>query len=139
MLKQPQAGRLIEIGVQPWSLRSLLLCLFTVLLLAGCAAFSSEEGVENSWRSLSAATFRPGITTQAEVAELLGPPSQIISLASGTAFYYLREERRGKGFILIVYNQGTQTIRYDRAVFFFDQDGILTNHAIRNDIAPDEP
>jgi outer membrane protein assembly factor BamE (lipoprotein component of BamABCDE complex) len=117
----------------------LVFSLLAVLTIASCAAFSSEEGVENSWRDLPEATFRPGITTQAEVAELLGPPSQIISLASGTAFYYLREERRGRGFILIVYNQGTQTIRYDRAVFFFDRNGILTNHAMRNDIAPDAP
>jgi hypothetical protein len=121
------------------SATGLVFSLLAALLIGGCAAFSSEEGVENSWRDLPEATFRQGITTQAKVAELLGPPSQIISLASGTAFYYLREERRGRGFILIVYNQGTQEIRYDRAVFFFDRNGILTHHAIRNDIAPEEP
>jgi hypothetical protein len=93
------------------SATGLVFSLLAALLIGGCAAFSSEEGVENSWRDL----------------------------ASGTAFYYLREERRGRGFILIVYNQGTQEIRYDRAVFFFDRNGILTHHAIRNDIAPEEP
>jgi len=109
----------------------------TALLLAGCAAFNTEQGVKNSWRDLPEATFRPGVTTQGEVAELLGPPSQILSLANGTAFYYLREQRRGRGFVLIIYNQGTQEIRYDRAVFFFDRNGVLTNYAIRNDISSD--
>lgn len=117
----------------------LIASLATALMLSGCAVFSSEQGVKNSWRDLPDGTFRPSITTQAEVVEFLGPPSQIISLASGTAFYYLREERRGQGFILIIYNQGTQEIRYDRAVFFFDNDGILTHHAIRNDITSDQP
>jgi hypothetical protein len=102
------------------SATGLVFSLLAALLIGGCAAFSSEEGVENSWRDLPEATFRQGITTQAKVAELLGPPSQIISLASGTAFC-------------------TQEIRYDRAVFFFDRNGILTHHAIRNDIAPEEP
>ncbi|UCH72730.1 MAG: hypothetical protein JSU82_10095 [Rhodospirillales bacterium] len=125
--------------IQRGSAAGLIVFLCALLTIAGCAAFTSEEGVENRWRDLPEATFRPGVTTQADVAVLLGPPSQIISLASGTAFYYLREERKGSGFILIVYNQGTQTIRYDRAIFFFDESGILTNHAIRNDIPPDAP
>lgn len=113
----------------------LFLCLQAVLLVGACASFSSEQGVENSWRDLPESALSPGVTTQADVAELLGPPSQIISLATGPAFYYLREQRRGQGFILILYNRVTQQTRYDRAVFFFDGRGVLTSYAIRDDIA----
>ena len=57
--------------------------------------------------------------------DLLGPPSQIIQLVKGDAFYYLLEVARGRGFVLIVFNKFSDDIRYERAVFFFNEDGVL--------------
>ncbi len=65
------------------------------------------------------------MTTQAEVLDLLGPPSQLISLRDQTVFYYLTEEMSGKGQIFIVWNQVSAESKYDRAIFFFDAGGVL--------------
>ena len=32
--------------------------------------------------------------------------------------------------VLLIYNQGDIDVAYDRAVFFFDKDGVLIEHAI---------
>ncbi len=117
----------------PSANRSLLFGAF-FCLLGSCASYTSEQGVENSWGNRPEAAFQSGVTTQTEVADLLGPPSQIVSLANGSAFYYLRERSDGQAYILIIYNDVRQNVRYDRAVFFFDSNGLLTHHAIRDDI-----
>ena len=43
-------------------------------------------------------------------------------------FYYLREEGAGNALVLLVYNQARFKMGYDRAIFFFDQDGVLKEH-----------
>ena len=78
----------------------------------------------------STADFVRGETTRAELLERLGPPSQILSMESETAFYYVLESIHSKGMILLVYNTTSETADYDRAVFFFDDDGVLTDFAV---------
>jgi hypothetical protein len=97
--------------------------------LAGCVSKRSEMGVENKWRGPSSPVFEKGRSTQAEVMRSLGPPSQVIALHDQTLFYYLREQSRTKSFYLIVYNQTRQQIAYDRAIFFFNKQGVLTDFA----------
>ena len=98
-------------------------------LLAGCASWKGDAGVENAWRSSKLSPWIVGETTEAQVAEALGPPSQIIGLEQETVFYYLREHKKGKGLILLLWNWGEQTIRYDRAIFFFEKNGLLTKYS----------
>ena len=45
--------------------------------------------------------------------------------------YYLYERSDGDGLILVVYNQFKVDTRYDRAVFFFDENDRLTDYATR--------
>jgi outer membrane protein assembly factor BamE (lipoprotein component of BamABCDE complex) len=104
--------------------------LFLCLTLAACISSRSESGVINKWRDQSLPEFEPGKTTQAEVAKALGPPSQLINLESGLVFYYLLEKARSTGVILIVYNNIKERVIYDRAIFFFDQQGVLTDYAL---------
>ncbi len=96
-----------------------------MLLVCGCIVSRADSGVTNKWRDETLPAFESGKTTQSEVAHALGPPSQLINLDDQLVFYYLRERVRGRGMILIVYNQSREEIVYDRAIFFFDKKGIL--------------
>ncbi len=112
------------------TLKTLVAVLIISSTLVGCARYKSEQGVENLWRDLPQETFQIGRTTQDEIASLLGPPSQVISLNKQTIFYYLREYREGGGVLLIVYNYVSETTSYDRAMFIFDEQGTLTHFSI---------
>ncbi len=98
-------------------------------LLTGCVSFKSADGVDNVWREIPLESFQAGVTTQAEVLDQLGPPSQLISIDDGVVFYYLAEKGAGRGQILVVWNRREETTTYDRAIFFFDSDGVLQDAA----------
>lgn len=101
--------------------------------LAGCVRYHSSAGVKNTWREIPKDQIQKGITTQADVLEWLGPPSQVIALGEQTVFYYLSQVQSGQSRILIVWNDTKEQTRYDRAVFFFGQDGVLTEFSIRDE------
>ena len=104
------------------------------MILSGCASFGATDGVENLWREVPVDSFEKGVTTQSEVLELLGPPSQLIALNQQTVFYYLTEKTSGKGKIFIIYNQVDASSEYDRAIFFFDLDGLLQEFAYSKEV-----
>jgi hypothetical protein len=106
------------------------------LCLSSCGQFTSQQGVDNRWRDPNAVEFQVGRTTQADVLEALGPPSQIIALTDGVVFYYLREYKSGSAKIFILYNEAHLDVLYDRAIFFFDHDGKLTHHSYSAEEAP---
>jgi hypothetical protein len=92
--------------------------------------------VENRWRAKEVPEWKPGVTTEAQVVETLGPPSSIISLKEYTVFYYMREHQEGGGLVLIIYNNVRNDVRYDRAVFFFDNKGVLSSYSYSNEELP---
>ena len=102
--------------------------LLALLVATGCAQISKKSGVENRWRDQNVA-FQAGVTTQQEVLAQLGLPSQIIALPNQTVFYYLFEEVAGRLLFLVLYNQANTTIKYDRAIFFFNNDSVLEEYA----------
>ena len=106
------------------------------VLLSGCASYGSVDGVDNLWRDLSIDEFEKGTTTQAQVLDRLGPPSQLISLKEQTVYYYLTEKMSGQGRIFIVWNQVRAETRYDRAIFFFDANGVLQEFALSKEQIP---
>ena len=118
-----------------WNL-SLAAAAAVLLAAGGCASFSTERGVETRWRAADAPVFKAGSTTQSDVMKALGPPSQIISLGDSSVFYYLREQGAGKGLILIIYNQVRYAAEYDRAIFFFDNRGVLAEYSYSEFKAP---
>jgi outer membrane protein assembly factor BamE (lipoprotein component of BamABCDE complex) len=109
-----------------------------VLLSAGCASWDGYAGVDNRWRAEDVPAWEPGKTKAAEVVNFLGPPSQLIPLHDETVFYYMREGKDGKALLLLVWNQGSQVAEYDRAIFFFDEKGVLKNFAYSNEALPYE-
>lgn len=102
----------------------------------GCANRQSQMGVENKWRTNPAPVFAIGATTQSEVMQALGPPSQVIALNDQTVFYYLREQQKLRSLSLFIYNQSRERIMYDRAIFFFSHDGILRDFALSDEQIP---
>jgi hypothetical protein len=112
--------------------------LSVVLMLAGCTSDSGYSGVDNVWRSANPPAWEVGKTTETEVIDALGPPSQLIALDKETVYYYLREERKATGVFLLVYNWKNQKLVYDRAIFFFDKQGKLTKHSYSHEALPYE-
>lgn len=100
-------------------------------ILGGCAQFDSKRGVDVNWQSVVTEKLEPGKTTRKEVLTLLGPPSQVIALDNESVLYYLFEHSEGEGLILIVYNRMRIDTRYDRAIFFFDKNDVLTEFSTR--------
>jgi len=107
------------------------------LYLSGCAQFSDKRGVEVTWQPEAINELVKGETTRREVLTRFGPPSQVISLGDETVLYYMYEKSVGEGLILIVYNRFEVETSYDRAVFFFDADDVLTEYSSQINADPD--
>ena len=103
--------------------------LLSAVLLSSCASYGSVDGVDNLWREAPVDAFEKGVTTQSQVLDELGPPLQLINLQDQTVFYYLTENMTGKGKIFIFWNSVSAETRYDRAIFFFDTEGVLQEYA----------
>jgi outer membrane protein assembly factor BamE (lipoprotein component of BamABCDE complex) len=112
-----------------WS--ALTFLVLSASLLGGCAQYESKRGVEVNWQSAVTDQLVNGQSTRRDVLGLLGPPSQVIALDGESALYYLFERSEGEGLILILYNRMRIDTRYDRAIFFFDKDDVLTEFATR--------
>lgn len=107
----------------------ILVSLFGLIALVGCATWESTKGVEALWRQPEHQQWNAGKTTTADVINALGPPSQIIALDDQNVFYYMQEKNTGKAYIFILWNKSEQAVYYDRAVFFFDKRGVLLKYA----------
>jgi hypothetical protein len=113
-----------------------LILVMLLVCISGCASWKSEGGVDNAWRSRGTPQWVEGTTTESEVAAVLGPPSQIISLENETVFYYLREHKQGKGLVLLLWNWSSTKAVYDRAIFFFDDKDVLTKYSYSREALP---
>ena len=111
--------------------------LIVTLLLSGCVRYENKRGVDVLWQPEVTAQLIKGQSTREDILTLLGPPSQLIALENETVLYYLFERSEGDGMILIVYNRMKIRTRYDRAVFFFDENDTLRDYATY--IHEDEP
>jgi outer membrane protein assembly factor BamE (lipoprotein component of BamABCDE complex) len=102
-----------------------------ISLLQACVQYENKRGVEVNWQSEVTAKLIKGSSTRSDVLALLGPPSQVISLDDETVLYYLFEHAKGEGLILIVYNRTRINTQYDRAIFFFDENDVLSEYSTR--------
>ena len=108
-----------------------ILAVAATLVLSGCVQFKSRRGIEVAWQDQVVAELEKGKSTRADVLALLGPPSQVIALEDETVLYYLFEKAEGEGVILIVYNSFDIGTRYDRAIFFFDDNDVLSDYSTK--------
>ena len=53
----------------------------------------------------------------------------VIDQDDGIIFYYMRERAQGTGLFLVLFNTTSLEIDYDRAIFFFDDKGMLVEYA----------
>lgn len=102
-----------------------------LLALSGCVQFNARRGIEVAWQDQIVAKLEKGRSTRSDVLALLGPPSQVIALENETVLYYLFEKAEGEGVILILYNSIDIGTRYDRAIFFFDENDLLTDFSTK--------
>lgn len=107
------------------------------LALAGCSRADTTTGVENLWRA-GGFSVTEGVTTDADVLAALGPPSQLINLERETVYYYLAEAFSSDRLLLVVYNRTRRRSTFDRAIFFFGPDGVLTKAAFSETQLPRE-
>lgn len=105
----------------------LIVLLAIAMMLCGCAQYENRRGVLERWEQSH--EFTRGVTSRQDVMAALGPPSQVIALDGETVLYYLYERARGDALILVVYNRVQVDTRYDRAIFFFDENDLLADHA----------
>lgn len=110
-----------------------IIAIVMLISFSGCFSSGEQKGVTNKWRDPSLPSIEKGQTTQSEILELFGPPSQIINLGDQSVFYYVLEKARGRGAFLLVFNWKEKEVSYDRAIFFFDSDGVLTDYAYSNE------
>lgn len=102
------------------------LCL---IALSACAQYRNTRGVEVSWDAEALAGIERGSTTRADILARLGPPSQVLASGDETALYYLNEGATGEAMLLLLYNRFAVDTRYDRAIFFFDSNDVLSDYA----------
>ena len=106
--------------------------LMVAVLATACVSYDRTKGVESTWRDPAISPPVVGETTQSDILRTLGPPSQVIGLRDQTVFYYLKEQGRGRGAVFIVYNWINEDVTYDRAIFFFDANGVLLDYGLSN-------
>jgi len=96
-------------------------------MMPGC--YIGESSVHHPFSPERVAELRPGQTTAQEVADLLGAPTQVVELGSGSAWLY--EHAVAKDMViwlLVVALRGNET-QSDRVWVFFDANGKLTHAA----------
>lgn len=110
-------------------IRNAAIGLCIMLLGVSCAMFGkTKEYHDFDVRWLE--RFTPGTTTSAQVVELFGAPSRIVKLSNGNAYVYERSVSKGTGIWLVLVSFGNYETQYDRAVFFFDNENILTHYGL---------
>ena len=107
----------------------ILVAVLCTITLQACVQYESKRGVEVNWQSSVTQQLTRGESTRKDVLALLGPPSQVISMEDEMVLYYLFERAKGSGMILILYNRLKIKTRYDRAIFFFDENDVLTEYS----------
>ena len=111
----------------------ILITLLCTSLLPACVQYENKRGVDVAWQTTVTQQLVKSTSTRQDVLALLGPPSQLIALDDETVLYYLFEHSEGEGLILILYNRMRIDTRYDRAIFFFDENDVLTEYSTHID------
>jgi hypothetical protein len=106
-----------------------IVVLSLILLFTGCAMFGKSKehhAFDARWFD----TCAPGTTTAADVVELFGAPSNLVELSNGNAYIYERSVSKGTGIWLVILSFGNYETQYDRVVFFFNKENILTHYGL---------
>ena len=91
-------------------------------LLAGAALLSGCGGVADRMTPVDAHLWRPGVTTEAQIADALGPPADRAYLPEGLIL------ERWRGYVGV---RGRERLSYG---FVFDPTGRLVRNANRGEM-----
>ena len=106
--------------------------LFVILLFViGCSSASRTVGSNNKWHDVRA-SFKVGASTEADILELLGPPALIDlrSMRNKTIYYYWLEKSETSNTNLIFFYTTDEVVKYDRAMFIFNEEEVLEKYGI---------
>ncbi len=103
----------------------LYLLLTVLLLLPGC--FLERQTVNSPLERSAVETLVPGQSTAADVAALLGAPSEVIQLGKRSAWRYDYGQSKRTGFLLLLVVFTNNDARSDRVWVFFDEEDLLVN------------
>jgi hypothetical protein len=110
-------------------IRDVIMVLGMMLLCVGCAMFAKSKEY-HGFDADRLATFTAGTTTAEEIVGVFGAPSQIAKLSNGNAYVYERSVSKGTGIWLVLVSFGNYETQYDRVVFFFDRQDMLTHYGL---------
>jgi len=127
------ASLVLEIGMvggrSMKTVRDAIVILSMISVCVSCAMFGKSKeyhGFDATWLD----RFTPGTTTAAEVLAVFGAPSHMVKLSNGNAYVYERSVSKGTGIWLVLLSFGNYETQYDRVVFFFDNEDILTHYGL---------
>lgn len=111
--------------------RKIIVLLVICAFFAGCTMGYRNVGTPDKWQQIKA-SLKIGVTTEANLLELLGPPSlmDVRHMKKQKVYYYWVERLKNKSIYLLVYNYWRVDIKYDRAMFVFDENGLLKYYGI---------
>lgn len=105
----------------------------TTIALALCLLSSScflARGHQNQPLAQEAYdTLVPGSSTATDATEVLGAPSEVVELGSGSAWRYEYAQVKRAGLFLFVFGFLNEDTQSDRIWLFFDEQGTLVNAA----------
>lgn len=107
-----------------------------LLQLSACSHWAEDSGVDNHWRSADIPSWQAGVSSNQDILEALGPPSQILNIVDQVMYYYLRANTKGSKYFALVYSASKSTTQYDRAIFFFDTEGLLIRYSYSKEALP---
>jgi outer membrane protein assembly factor BamE (lipoprotein component of BamABCDE complex) len=115
-----KAGRQFRCGaVKTRSLQRLLSLSFFLLLTTGCAFIRGNYGEEVNAADLSA--IKKGVSTRADVADVLGAPDRIVEANGREIFHYFHYDMKS-GTVLVL---SRTNVKSDDVFVLFDKNGVV--------------
>jgi len=99
--------------------------LLVVLLAPGC--FLSRTYVNEPIDAAGVQRLQPGVTTAAQVVELLGAPAEVVQLGRRSAYRYEHDQQKTAGVFLLLVAFVNRDSQADRTWVFFDEKDVLTH------------
>lgn len=102
---------------------SMMYVLLLGLLLEGCAFSRGTLGDDIKAEAIAA--LQKGVTTKAEVVNLMGAPDRLVQLNGRDVFQYYRYDAKAGSLLLILLNFTRLSIKSDDLFVILNRDGIV--------------
>lgn len=103
--------------------RYMVLLLLVVGLFQGCAFSRGTLGDDIKPEAVS--LIQKGVTTKAEILNLLGAPDRLLQLNGRDVFQYYRYDAKAGSLLLIILNFTRLSIKSDDLFVILNQDGLV--------------